>query len=233
MEGGGRGPTGWAGRRSELYTACSFQTMPENGFWCSWGKPRVWPISCTGDVDAAAVGPGRSQPRFIVRSPWPGILIRVGADVRPRPIALKEADADLGLAHVLDLLEGDPNLEALPNAEALAHEILLVVRRRSWGRCQEPVVELGAVDPLLVGPPDQPSPVGGDVRPMSEARNSRQGEVPRVSRGGEGPVGGLATRVEPRFEPLDAIEQLAQLGLHKELVLGLSLIFAASRDVRG
>ena len=33
------------GSPSAVYTASSSQTMPAFGFWCSCGKPSVWPIS--------------------------------------------------------------------------------------------------------------------------------------------------------------------------------------------
>jgi hypothetical protein len=67
----------------------------------------------------------------------------VPAEVRPRPVALVEADADLRLVAIGDLHELEPDPELLPDPERVADRVALVIRA-----FEEVVVEDGAVHPL-------------------------------------------------------------------------------------
>ena len=126
--------------RKYASTLGSSQTMPANGFWCSCGMPSVCPISCSAVV--WPYGVVRSQSKFIVRS-FAGIPSTSRADVRPRSVALLEADPHLRLVAIGDLDEVQADAEVLPRRERRAHDVLLVVRT-----VEEVVVQDGPVDPL-------------------------------------------------------------------------------------
>ena len=54
----------FGGPENFAMTAGSFQSIPALGFWCSCGKPRVWPISCRAVTRPQSVV--RSHPKFMV-----------------------------------------------------------------------------------------------------------------------------------------------------------------------
>ena len=146
--------------------------MPAFGFWCSCGKPSVWPISCT----AVSISSGRrvrSQPKFMVR--WlppmlstPRPIYDQAPSPRMKPMRISAS------SRVLDLLELEPDADVLPDAEGLAHHVLLGVAggpRPPLARAvreehplavglliEEVVVQHGAVRPLVARASGSDSP---------------------------------------------------------------------------